>query len=343
MRITGSHAPISVKEPVPGKFVFDLGVNFAGRPKVQFLGLQAGQTVRMWPAELLMPDGTIDQMSMTGAQHPGPCGVEFAYTSNGAAREVWEPQFSYTGFRYVQVEGAARSQIEQLSGQVIHLDLPPGGTFTCDNAELNKIHALIGQAVKSNLASVMTDCPTREKLGWLEQAYLNASTVLCNWDAITLYEKATQDMVQAQLPSGMVPSIAPEFITFVDAQEKDTIFRDRPSGVQRSCWPLGRPIAAMAIRKSSSVLGRRCCGTWTISKPTPRVVFSISALATGSISVRNARALAAHVPAHDRNGNALRLPGCHVADGEEGGKPSRRHPFGGSGSERAGGHPGEIV
>jgi hypothetical protein len=99
---------------------------------------------------------------------------------------------------------------------------------------LNQIHKLIDSAIENNMVSVLTDCPTREKLGWLEQTHLAGPSILYNFDLSLLYRKMAHDMRDAQLPGGMVPAIAPEFVAFVDSSGHSTNFRDSPEWGARS-------------------------------------------------------------------------------------------------------------
>jgi alpha-L-rhamnosidase len=164
--------------------------------------------------------------------HPG-LPVYYAYTLAGTGEEYWTPRFSYCGCRYLQVEGAAPAgraapgtpEIIELANEFIHADVEQTGDFTCSQTLLMQIHALIKQAVLSNTVSVFTDCPHREKLGWLEQDHLNAATLLYNEDVVTLFEKTVSDIVDAQLPSGQIPEIAPEYVQFLGPDE---IYRDSP-------------------------------------------------------------------------------------------------------------------
>jgi len=114
----------------------------------------------------------------------------------------------------VQVEGANPEHIVSLSSD-----------FLTDD-RLNRIHALIRQAVLSNPASYLTDCPTREKIGWLEQTFLTADAVLPNIDAAPLYEKIVAGISNAQLASGMLPSFAPGYQRFADAHDVDNDLRN---------------------------------------------------------------------------------------------------------------------
>jgi hypothetical protein len=256
--------PIAITEPAPGVFVFDLGQNFAGRPVLSVRG-PAGATVRIKPAELLGPNGRADQTSMTGGDDDR---ISFNYTLGPAAGgQVWRPRFSYTGFRYLEVEnavpvgkGQGGAELITLAGEVLHADLEPVGEFSSDDILLNRIHGLIRRAVLSNSATVLTDCPHREKLGWLEQTYLNAATVFYNLDALPLYAKTTADMADSQRPNGMVPSIAPELVHFVDEAGHDTDFRDSPewgSAVVQSPWAAFRFTGDRALLEAGYPAMRR--------------------------------------------------------------------------------------
>ncbi len=232
LRVQAVHRPAQVTEPAPGVYVYDLGQNLSGWPRLRIRGPE-GASVKLRPAEVLDDStGLIDQRSM---KHWGE--IFFTYTLRGKGAETWRPSFTYTGFRYVQVEGATRDPQTAaaegkplflgLESQFVHADAAPTGSFASSDTLLNGIHEIITDAIRSNMMSVMTDCPHREKLGWLEQAYLNGPGVMHNFDTATLYAKWTDDMAEAQLPpgdslAGLVPDIAPEFTVFSDG------FRDSP-------------------------------------------------------------------------------------------------------------------
>ena len=168
------------------------------------------------------------------ARAPAPTiRCSFDYTLAGG-EERWHPRFAYYGFRYVQVEtipataGGPKPEVLSLLTDVVHDDVAIDGHFTSGVTLLNQIHALIDRAILSNLASVISDCPTREKLGWLEQTYLAGSSIMDNYGVLKLYEKVADDVADAQLANGFVPAIAPEYVAFVDANGKSTNFRDSP-------------------------------------------------------------------------------------------------------------------
>ncbi|MES1209506.1 MAG: family 78 glycoside hydrolase catalytic domain [Pseudomonadota bacterium] len=215
---------VKITQPTAGIFVYDLGQNFSGWPEITVQGV-AGATVRMTPGEVLGSDGLVSQVS-SGSP------VWFAFTPKGTGPETWHPRFSYTGFRYIQVDGGVpaaqaatfpnRPQVMALTGKFIHASAETVGTWTSSDQDLNKIHALILAAIRSNLQNVLTDCPQREKLGWLETSHLLAGGIAFNYDVAAFYEKIIADMRDAQTSTGLIPDIAPELTVFANA------FRDSP-------------------------------------------------------------------------------------------------------------------
>jgi len=228
MAVRRTLAPQAVLPLRQGGIVFDFGLNHAGQPQIRFNNLQPGAVIRLLPAELLGEDGGADQQSMVGGKERGYRGIAFTYTARGGAGETWSPQFTYTGYRYLQLEGAARAQVERVDSLFLSAEVDAVGRFSCSDGRMEDIHRLIEQALLSNSASVLTDCPHREKLGWLEQIYLNAATALMNSGMVRIYEKMAADIRDAQEADGKIPAIAPEYIKFLDKNGNDTAFRDSP-------------------------------------------------------------------------------------------------------------------
>jgi alpha-L-rhamnosidase len=224
IRVMDTFKPIRVSEPKPGVFVYDLGQNFSGWPLLEVRGA-AGARVKLTPGELLDEAGLVSQRSSGGP-------TSFSYTLKGVPQpEAWHPRFSYYGFRYVQLEGAVPADgraadgqvmVVSLRGQFTHSSARKTSSFGCSEILLNNIEHLIQAAVESNLQSVLTDCPHREKLGWLEVSHLLGPAIMFNYDVPLLYEKISDDMADAQVPNGLVPDIAPEYTVFSAG------FRDSP-------------------------------------------------------------------------------------------------------------------
>ena len=213
IKVLRLYDPVRLSTPKPGILVYDLGQNFSGWPRITVRGA-AGATIKLIPGELLDDAGLVSQQSSKGPQW-------YSYTLKGSGNETWRPRFSYWGFRYVQVEGASQDSIT-LQGQFVHSSATATGQFSCSKPLFNRIHDLIGAAIRSNMQSVFTDCPHREKLGWLEETHLLGSAILYNYDVSRLYEKVADDIHDSQQANGLVPDIAPEYVVF------DGGFRDSP-------------------------------------------------------------------------------------------------------------------
>ncbi|GGG76418.1 family 78 glycoside hydrolase catalytic domain [Edaphobacter dinghuensis] len=219
IEVMKTYMPVKTTEVKPGVTVYDLGQNFAGWPDVKVSGTK-GAVVKMIPGELLNADGTVSQMSSKGPQW-------FSYTLKGTGAEEWHPRFSYYGFRYVQVEWASGTgEVASLIGDAVHTSSPVVGEFTSSNEQLNSIHHLIVMAMQNNSVSLFTDCPHREKLGWLEETHLVAPGLIFNSDLQGLFAATEKNMADAQKVDGMVPTIAPEYTVF--GKQGYGVFDDSP-------------------------------------------------------------------------------------------------------------------
>lgn len=217
--------PLKVMERIPtvrrfraanGNWVYDLGQNASGIVQLTVRAVTP-QSIKLIPGELINDDSTVNQRA-SGAP------FYHVYTARGdGSSETWHPQFTYYGFRYVEVEGAvpagesnpgALPEVIDITGLHTRNSAAQVGTFACSDPLFNKIHMLIDWAVRSNMASVLTDCPHREKLGWLEVTHLMGGSIQYRYDISRLYAKQVNDMRTAQHANGMVPTIAPQYVTF---------------------------------------------------------------------------------------------------------------------------------
>ena len=209
-------ASISTKRTVdPSAFVLDMGQNLAGFPEITVRG-KRGQKVTLIVAEALTEEGACNQRQ-TGRQH------YYEYTLKGEGDETWHPRFSYYGFRYIQVEGAVlKGQknpqklpvLKNIQSCFVYNSAKKVSTFESSNRIFNAAHRLIEKAVRSNMQSVFTDCPHREKLGWLEQVHLNGPGLLYNYDLTAYAPQIMQNMADAQHSNGAMPTTAPEYVIF---------------------------------------------------------------------------------------------------------------------------------
>jgi alpha-L-rhamnosidase len=206
----------------PGKVVYDLGQNFAGWVRVRVQG-PAGAVLKLIPGELLDAEGTVSQRSSGGP-------MWWSYTLRGDAKgEEWAPQFGYYGFRYVQAEwsGGEDADVLGVAGEELSSAAKAAGSFESSDATLNAIHAMIVNAMHNNEVSIFTDCPHREKLGWLEETQLVAPGLMFNNDLHGLYAATERNIGDAQSEDGRVWTTAPRFTVF-GSVEKPNVFDDSP-------------------------------------------------------------------------------------------------------------------
>lgn len=206
--------PVKIMERYPVKktlrkdsiLILDMGQNLAGYPEITVKG-KPRQQIKLIPGETLTPEGLVNQ-KQTGRPH------YYTYTLKGDGKtETWHPRFSYYSYRYLQVEGDIQV-LKKVESCFIYNSAPRIGSFECSNPLLNDTHQIIDRAIRSNWQAVWTDCPAREKLGWLEQDWLNGEALVYNYDAQSMIEQTMQNIVDAQHEDGSMPEIAPEYTQF---------------------------------------------------------------------------------------------------------------------------------
>jgi hypothetical protein len=209
--------PVATRALTNGDLIFDLGQNASHVPEISVTG-PAGSRVRLIPAELTNRDGSVSQGSIGGSRNNVRC--EFIKATGGA--ENWSPKFFYVGCRFIQVHFIPASsngrlpKIKSLAGVVVNSASEPVGEFECSNTLFNRIRNLVRWAQRSNMMSLMTDCPHRERLGWLEEDHLNGPALRYEFDLAQLFAKMLNDIADSQLANGLVPTTAPEYSVFRD-------------------------------------------------------------------------------------------------------------------------------
>jgi alpha-L-rhamnosidase len=214
IRVTATLKPVALQQVRSGVWVFDIGQNLSGWAQLSVSGA-AGTIITLKYAEKTKEDGDIDQSNIDGFIKSGECQTD-RYTLKGDGAELWEPQFTYHGFQYVQMTGfaggaggAGTPTLDSLRARVVHTAFEPAGAFECSNELLNKIQRAARWSTVSNYHGIPTDCPHREKNGWTGDASLSAEQVLFNFDAATAYRKWMADFRDMQRPSGQLPGIVP--------------------------------------------------------------------------------------------------------------------------------------
>jgi alpha-L-rhamnosidase len=206
---------VSRTEVAPGVWLYDLGRNIAGWPQVTLTG-HGGVTVRLRPSESVR-NGRVDQ-SQVGEP------VYFDVTVVGDAAFTWHPSFMYYGFRYLEISGVTNPPpVADVRGVVLRADNERTGSLTTSDPMVSRIHQIVNSAIYGNMFSVLTDCPHREKLGWLEETHLVGETLTANFDLAAYGTAIVRTIADAQLGDGLVPDIAPEYTVFSGG------FRDDPN------------------------------------------------------------------------------------------------------------------
>lgn len=196
--------PLSLTEPGDGVYVYDLGQNMVGWCRLKVRG-SAGDTVRVRHAERLNPDGTIYTANLRGA------GATEKYILSDSEEDLFEPRFTYHGFRYVEVTGLrAPPEIEDLTGLPFCSRAPEISSFECSSQLVNRLMQNILWGQRGNLHGIPTDCPQRdERLGWTGDILAFSQTAIFNTDMAAFFYKFAQDLRDAQTPDGRYPDFAP--------------------------------------------------------------------------------------------------------------------------------------
>lgn len=220
VKITKIVRPVKITQPRPDTFIVDMGQNFAGVVKIRVKG-SAGDKVTLRYGEDIFKDGTLNYHTsvMTqirkGGIPAGPGAPETAwqedsYTLRGKGEETWAPRFTFHGFRYVEVTGwPGTPQLSDFEGLRLSADLQEAGTFSCSNDMFNQLNEVIRWTFLSNVFSVQSDCPAREKMGYGADMVVSANAFIYNYDMANFYRKAVQDFANEQLPDGGITEIAP--------------------------------------------------------------------------------------------------------------------------------------
>ena len=194
----------SIKEPKPGAWIYDLGQNMVGVVRLQ-VSAPAGTRITLRHAEVLNPDGTLYTKNLRGAPSVDQ------YVCKGDGVEVWQPRFTFHGFRYVEITGlTGRPQTNFITGIVIGSDTPRTGEFACSDPRINQLQSNIQWGQRGNYVSVPTDCPQRdERLGWMGDAEVFVNTATYNADVAAFFTKWLVDVDDGQSAAGSFSDVNP--------------------------------------------------------------------------------------------------------------------------------------
>jgi alpha-L-rhamnosidase len=206
MKVMKTIAPVSVKSVNNGKYILDMGQNFAGWLQIKVQG-KRGQKVQLRFAESLKADGELFTANLRDAK------VTDVYTLKGEGVETWQPSFVYHGFRYVEVTGfPGTPTINDFEGKLIYDALETTGSFTTSSPVINSIYKNAWWGIASNYKGMPVDCPQRnERQPWLGDRVMGAMGETYLFDNAKLYAKWMQDIEESQTVEGAIPDVAPAF------------------------------------------------------------------------------------------------------------------------------------
>lgn len=208
IRVNREIKPVTINEPKPGVYVFDMGQNMVGWCRLKTQGA-AGTTVKLRHAEMLNEDGTIYTENLRIAKQTDTFTLRGIPKSVGV--ETFEPHFTYHGFRYVEVTGVAeKPRLDAITGRALYSAMTETGTFESSEPMLNKLWQNIMWTQRGNMHSMPTDCPQRdERLGWMGDIQIFAGTGILNMDMAAFFTKWMRDVRDAQADDGRFADFSP--------------------------------------------------------------------------------------------------------------------------------------
>jgi alpha-L-rhamnosidase len=237
IRVTKILKPIQITEIKPGVFVADMGQNFAGVLRLRVKG-EAGNRVVLRYGEDKYPNGEVNLMTAVAGQiktgNGGPGAPEVAwqedsYTLKGKGLETWSPRFTFHGFRYVEITGwPGKPTVADIDGLRLNSDLKTSGEFSSSNEMFNQLDKNIQWTFLSNVFSVQSDCPAREKLGYGGDLFCTTEAYMYHYNMANFYRKVVKDFVNDQQPLGGITETMP-FVGIADQGPGD---KSGPLGFQ---------------------------------------------------------------------------------------------------------------
>ncbi len=219
IRKTRTLQPVQITEPKPGVFIFDMGQNFAGWVTLNPKG-EPGRKIQLRYGELLFPDGTLDpltsvagQIKKAGMGGPGAPPVAYqadVYYCKGTSFESFTPKFTWHGFRYVELTGYPGTPTpDVIQGTWLNSDVESAGSFSCSNEMFNRIQQMTRCSLASNIFSIQSDCPHRERFGYGGDMVATDQMAMFNFDMAAFYANTVRNYGDAVRPNGGLTETAP--------------------------------------------------------------------------------------------------------------------------------------
>ncbi|MDW5288119.1 alpha-L-rhamnosidase [Formosa sp. PL04] len=203
VKITQEIKPVKTITTPTGELVFDLGQNIVGWAQIKVQG-KKGDTITLKFAEVLDKEGNFFTKNLRAAE------ATDRFILKGDDVEVFQPHFTFHGFRFIKVEGAT-PVANDIIGMVIHSDMKETGTFTTSDPLINQLQSNIQWGQRDNFLDIPTDCPQRdERVGWTGDTQVFSMTAGFNFNVASFYTKWLKDLALDQQPNGEVPNVIPD-------------------------------------------------------------------------------------------------------------------------------------
>jgi alpha-L-rhamnosidase len=219
-----------------GTWIFDFGVNMAAVPRIK-ITQPKGTHLKMRMGECLNDDKTINY-STTGVIATGVIQTD-EYICSGQGIETWTPRFTYHGFRYLELSGNETTPDKSwIKAVAVYTDVPEGGKFECSDAQINRLHEMAIRTMLSNIHGLPTDCPARERCGWLGDAHAVAPFENLNYNMNNFWMKYLEDIRSTS-------SVFLENTLHQKLYNSEFYFADKQSGIPFMIAP-GRRLCGVA-------------------------------------------------------------------------------------------------
>lgn len=280
LKVTENVKPIKISEIRPGVYIYDMGQNMVGWVRLRVTGKQ-GDRVMLRFAETLRPDGNLYLDNLRSAR------ATDLYTLKGGAPEVWEPRFTYHGFRFVEVTGyPGKPTLASIEGRVVHDAMERTGEFESSDPMLNKIHHNIYWGIRGNYRSIPTDCPQRdERQGWLGDRSVVSRSESYLFDIAAFYTKWMNDLKDSQRDSGSIPDVSPSYwvlyndgivwpSTFILAP--DMIYQQYgdPRVIERNYPAMKKWVEYMRTFLKDGIMPKNTYADWCVPPEKPELIHS---------------------------------------------------------------------
>ena len=262
--VTKKLRPVSITKEGDG-YLYDFGLNTAG---ICLLNVTADpdQTITMDHCERLIEGKFSDSNIIfnSGYYLDNKDKVyRTVYTAKGGHAE-WLPHFVYHGFRYVLVNGITEEQATEdlLTYYVMSSDLKKLGSFSCSDERINKLYAMVDNALRSNFYYIQTDCPHREKNGWTGDASMSSDYAVLMYDTEKSWREWLNNIRKAMRADGALPGIVPTGtwgFNWGNGPTWDSILFNLPYQLYkfRGCTDVIKENATAMMRYLNYIIGRR--------------------------------------------------------------------------------------